>query len=1174
MNNLRISAALSRITPFVFLPLFAISGLFAQDQKHKLLWRISSSESSKISYLYGTMHLQDKRIFNFSDSLLPAIERSEVFALELHPDSMSNFMSSGLLDSYTENIYRKILSEEEYEEVDEKFKEVNGVALDDFYTWNPLMVEMSLNDIPRGENDMPNFLDGYLYSLAFSYGAEIKGLEKVVDQLPGPDSIDEQEIRTRILDIVRTTQDEYSDSVEQMIQLYASGDLDAIYEYIGEYDSLDEARMTSRNNVMLTSMLKIMEDRSLFAAVGAAHLPGQNGLIKLLRDSGYTVEPVAVTFNNPPKLEEIAIKTDNWIEHRYDQYGFSIRTPIDVEELEQGPISIYYGIDILSGLSFAYMLSDEIPMNVLSAETLKTFMTIYFKEQDQDMEFVESNEIEINGHSFFEGIIKNSNNEFIRFAVAAEKDYFYALYVQTSKEALRGPNANAFFQSVDFYKAEEKSVYNGQWRTYTNELAGFSVDIPDVEIVDRTNTVENPLDADSDPYKINISYMGDPKLDYNYLIRFNDQPNGYYLIDQKEIITALADELQAGIEVVGEPTPIQEEGLDGFVARLNFFNSYDAVFKFIFRGNRTYAFLVQAKEEGVEVDMNSRFFTSFKVEPLQKSEFESFDFKGLFTIDMPGKPAKVQDEENSPEDEFVETISYARTSTQSGGVYMVEANRLNKFYRTIDTYTYFDELLENMLEYRDSVVSKERIEINGIKALRALLVNPRTNVKQHLQLMYVDDYLINLLTCLGQEEIDQQEHLAFLDSFKYTSTNKSVDLKSSKIKEIVAALNSSDSLRIKNAQGALLYHDLQTEDLDELFKALDYAPIETYGYERSKSDLILPITTYGKKKHLNKLLDYYNKESTAAEVKEEIVSSLLNFKDVKADQVLIDLLLKNPPPRTSDTYYVFYQLEDSLDLLKKYPRQLAQLYKNDNFKDKLVSLYTYKIMEEEDLREDFKELQLAITDDIANQIANYKDSSQVANNFYLNEGLINAYMYIAEIDPSVNAEDSGKIFKAIYTPYAKEPWIKTRALLKALRNGYPVEATVLNEYMEPLYSRYEIMEALVDSEISDLIPAQYTAAEAFTTLSVYNYAGGMLDSYDNSVEKMGELEVEAVRYGIYKVASKSADEEPTMFIAELKAADLSNFKRNEAYTDYSSIDTAWKLQARSLIRKYKREQND
>jgi len=82
---------------FVFA--FAIISLQAQSPTPKtLLWRISGNGLGKPSYLYGTMHLTDKRLFNFGDSVYKAIEKSDGLAIEINPDEIAAFELNNMLE--------------------------------------------------------------------------------------------------------------------------------------------------------------------------------------------------------------------------------------------------------------------------------------------------------------------------------------------------------------------------------------------------------------------------------------------------------------------------------------------------------------------------------------------------------------------------------------------------------------------------------------------------------------------------------------------------------------------------------------------------------------------------------------------------------------------------------------------------------------------------------------------------------------------------------------------------------------------------------------------------------------------------------------------------------------------------------------------------------------------
>src|SRR5262245_19223249 len=66
------------------------------NNQSSLLWRISGNGLNKPSYLFGTMHVYDKKAFNFKDSLYDFLEKADGFALEFDPDSSNNIIEAYL----------------------------------------------------------------------------------------------------------------------------------------------------------------------------------------------------------------------------------------------------------------------------------------------------------------------------------------------------------------------------------------------------------------------------------------------------------------------------------------------------------------------------------------------------------------------------------------------------------------------------------------------------------------------------------------------------------------------------------------------------------------------------------------------------------------------------------------------------------------------------------------------------------------------------------------------------------------------------------------------------------------------------------------------------------------------------------------------------------------------
>lgn len=63
---------MSRSPILMFVCIFAAVVSFAQSPK-SLLWRISGKGLKEPSYLYGTMHISNKEVFRFGDSVYKAI---------------------------------------------------------------------------------------------------------------------------------------------------------------------------------------------------------------------------------------------------------------------------------------------------------------------------------------------------------------------------------------------------------------------------------------------------------------------------------------------------------------------------------------------------------------------------------------------------------------------------------------------------------------------------------------------------------------------------------------------------------------------------------------------------------------------------------------------------------------------------------------------------------------------------------------------------------------------------------------------------------------------------------------------------------------------------------------------------------------------------------------------
>ncbi len=80
-----------------------------------------------------------------------------------------------------------------------------------------------------------------------------------------------------------------------MVRAWATGDVEALDEYVNgdlreDEPEVYEAVIVQRNRNWIPQIEAVLEgEGTVFIAVGAGHLPGDEGVIELLRDQGYEV---------------------------------------------------------------------------------------------------------------------------------------------------------------------------------------------------------------------------------------------------------------------------------------------------------------------------------------------------------------------------------------------------------------------------------------------------------------------------------------------------------------------------------------------------------------------------------------------------------------------------------------------------------------------------------------------------------------------------------------------------------------------------------------------------------------------------------------------------------------------------------------------------------------------
>lgn len=278
----------------LFLAIFIVVPIFSQT----LLWKISGKHLKSPSYLYGTIHIQDKRVFSFDETVSNAFNSCDAFAMEILMDEIEHddIMDAMLMK---DNSLDKLLSKDEYHILDSVVKEMTGSGVFIYNKMKPFFLSSQLMQM-NIEQDMEQALDLYFLKTARDSGKECFGVEKFSDQIRAVDAISLEDQADMLFEgLADTTGNDDAGKMDEMLEAYMSFDLESIFEMTNDTSlpaEFNKAFLIDRNVGMVKHFVKIAKKQTLFCAVGAAHLPGGTGVIALLRKRGYTVEPVVFSW--------------------------------------------------------------------------------------------------------------------------------------------------------------------------------------------------------------------------------------------------------------------------------------------------------------------------------------------------------------------------------------------------------------------------------------------------------------------------------------------------------------------------------------------------------------------------------------------------------------------------------------------------------------------------------------------------------------------------------------------------------------------------------------------------------------------------------------------------------------------------------------------------------------
>jgi hypothetical protein len=298
-----------RITASVLMSLVALTSC-GQKVKNKgkdkiaannntLLWKVSGNGLEKPSYLFGTMHILCKEDASVGDNLVNAIKDCDKVYFELDMDNLVDMLGAMTkMKMKDDTTLRDLMSEEEYQKVKAYFKEKNTMLpFSMLETYKPFVAASMLME-GAIECDEQVSMEQLIMDIAKENKKGIEGLETAAYQMGLFDSIP---YKVQAQDLVKTVTGTGTDKdaekvLNDMMKAYREQDLQKLAKMINETEGgvleYEDLLLNNRNRNWVEKLKKLMPEKSVMVAVGAGHLPGEKGVINLLKKAGYTVTPI------------------------------------------------------------------------------------------------------------------------------------------------------------------------------------------------------------------------------------------------------------------------------------------------------------------------------------------------------------------------------------------------------------------------------------------------------------------------------------------------------------------------------------------------------------------------------------------------------------------------------------------------------------------------------------------------------------------------------------------------------------------------------------------------------------------------------------------------------------------------------------------------------------------
>ena len=953
---------MSRKLPFIiafFFGLCVVKSTSAQ-QYPSLLWEISGNGLQKKSYLYGTMHVSGRIAYHLGEEFYSALNGVDAMALESNPiiwlkeihnsrnadQFLGDFFISGRVSGdFYKNAFRVLLP---------KNADLGATLSADNFLMNWLLYRENKR---MADFEEDTFLDMFIYQAGRKNNKPVYSLEdfgetnilSIYSNLPDAEKREPSDWFVKM-----TKEKTYWELIQDA---YRNQDLDLLDSLQAEVSGANYLRymLYERNTIMVRNIDSLIRTgQSLFCGVGAAHLPGEKGMIEGLRKLGYKLTPIKPTITDKAKAEKERLskmKRSLPLSESFSTELFTISLPAPIYETYAAEnLRDFFAPELTNGSFFSVSV-------VSTYAFLSGNSKVDFQSKVDSLLFeyipgkiISKKFIERNGFKGIDVVNQTKAGDFQRFHI-----FFSPLHMMIFK--MGGKHDWVQKEGDGFFNNIVLTPLNQTWRTVTPLKGDFSVDVPGYYSI-KSNT------------KITSLY-GQPELE-----AFDLKDSSFYLVKRGvfqdlEYIEEDDFELNRIVDKFLETLKIDSadfknigttQDYPSIVARAKSSDGRYIHIKSVIKG--AYYYLLVSSEQNEKP--KAQFFDSFSLKEhvylFEKQEFYDsllrFSVQSNFLTPDPYtqqiimannrlRDAKITDELEKSYNRSQQESYYSENYDEVG----VEMIVFSPYAFIKDINEYWDNKIKDIVREEFFYVKKQNrgmqdnmhfLEVSFADSASSRLIHKKYII--HVNRMYV--LTANLDTLPQQSEFISD----FFNTFKPVNEDRNaISVFDDKAKLYFQNIKSTDSLTRDAALKAVVrFVNFDKIHVEEMIQVIRTYPFGA-DYINAKITMLKDLGRIDHPAVLPFLSDYYLQMTDTSLYQFAILEALARQKTKKATQLFVKLLEKDVPVSNDNRAIetAFRPFYDSLELTTYlYPTLLSYTFVNSAYEDEIYDLLSTAVWRE------------------------------------------------------------------------------------------------------------------------------------------------------------------------------------------------------------------------------------